>query len=155
MTARVAERLEAAAWEWPDVAAAALAERGVGGVDRRRWAELHGLAERAVEAVETGGVVAAHRPPRVRGACRPRSDVPLEDDLDDAALVAAVLDAGPAFRTRDLADHPIVRAAHADRVGSGGFASAVGRWLATRQDQLELQRSPPGPDDRGAVWQVE
>lgn len=61
---RLADELRARASPWPDVGAAAVMARGMSGDQREAWAEMHGVSEDELEAIEQG---------RTRPAAVPRS----------------------------------------------------------------------------------
>lgn len=66
MTARLADRLASEGHPWPDVAAAALAERGRAGLDREAFAEVLGVSEEALAGVEEGFLAAPPDGPTAR-----------------------------------------------------------------------------------------
>jgi hypothetical protein len=72
-------------------------------------------------------------------------------DVEPRSLQSVIAVMSVEFRTKDLSDHPHVRAAHGALADSSNYDAIIGRYLSLYH--AELQLGPPGTSDaRGALW---
>lgn len=73
------------------------------------------------------------------------------DEIDGLAVARTVEQLGDTFSTRDVADHPLMRAAHAVQCGATNWNPAVGKAISADRAALrivEVQRRTA----RGSIW---
>ena len=125
--------------------------------DQRWSADIERLAKviRELEAQQEGRAL---RRPGTAAAAPADAGRPVEpsptmklSDVDQQSVQAVVATLPDEFRTKDVSNHPHVRAAHGPLADASNYHAIIGRYLSANHVELDLGPPLASTDDRGAV----